>query len=219
MKFIPELTEQVQAIITEAKDGTGPKQYYLEGIYVQGDLANRNNRYYPINVLLPEVKRYSEELIDKKRSLGELGHPDSGSINLDRVSHMITSLRQEGKNFIGRAKLMDTPCGKIAKNFVDEGVQLGVSTRGFGSLQEGQDGINIVGPDFHLATVDIVADPSGPNCFVQGIMENKEWMLKEGVLVEMQADKIKKIVKNASKAQLDEGLLLKLFEDFLNGKI
>jgi len=217
MRFIPELLEEVN-IIVEAATPNGQKSYFIDGIYVQADTPNRNNRTYPLPIIQKEVARYKEQFIDQKRSLGELGHPESGSINLDRASHLITKLEQNGNDFIGRAKLLDTPMGKIAKNFIDEGVKLGVSTRGFGTLKAANGkGIQEVADDFHLATVDIVADPSAPHAFVEGIMEGKEFYLKEGILCELKRDKIIKEVKKLTKVQLDEGALLKIFEGFLKG--
>ena len=215
MKFITELTESVNMIIEDSSVPNGAKSYYIDGIYVQANTPNRNSRMYPLNIIQKEVARYKENFIDTKRSLGELGHPESGSINLHLASHLITKLEQSGNDFIGRAKLLDTPMGKIAKNFVDEGVKLGVSTRGFGSLKSPVGGIQEVADDFHLATVDIVADPSAPQAFVNGIMEGKEFYLKEGILCEMKRDRIVKEVKALTRTQLDEGALIKIFERFL----
>ena len=163
---------------------------YIEGVFLQGDIKNRNGRMYPVGTLSKEVGRYNESFVQKGRALGELGHPDGHTVNLDRVSHKITSLRQEGNNFIGKAQLLETPMGKIAKSLIDEGVTLGVSSRGVGSLKEDRNGCKIVGEDFQLATAaDIVADPSAPDAFVNGIMEGKEWIWEGGILREQLAER------------------------------
>lgn len=175
MLLIREVTEEVQ-YITEAKEN-GVKQYFIEGIFMQGDLKNRNGRIYPSEVIAKEVGRYNEQFIQKKRAFGELGHPEGPSINLDRVSHMITDLRQEGSNFLGKAKILDTPMGKVVKNLMDEGATLGVSSRGMGSMKANKQGIMEVQNDFMLATAgDIVADPSAPQAFMRGIMEGTQWI-------------------------------------------
>jgi hypothetical protein len=175
MLLIREVTEEVQ-YITEAKEN-GVKQYFIEGIFMQGDLKNRNGRIYPSEVIAKEVGRYNEQFIAKKRAFGELGHPEGPSINLDRVSHMITDLRQEGSNFLGKAKILDTPMGKVVKNLMDEGATLGVSSRGMGSMKANKQGIMEVQNDFMLATAgDIVADPSAPQAFMRGIMEGAQWV-------------------------------------------
>src|SRR5665213_1157785 len=166
MKLITEVTEEVKLIVEESKVPNGAKSYFIDGIYIQSDTPNRNGRTYPKSIMESEVQRYKRDFIDTKRALGELGHPETGSINLDRSSHLITKLEQNGNDFIGRSKILDTPCGKIAKNLIDDGVRLGVSTRGFGTLKDARNGIQEVCPDFHLATVDIVADPSAPQAFV-----------------------------------------------------
>ena len=179
MKLITETIEDVQ-ILTE--ETNGKKDYKIKGVFMQADIKNRNGRIYPVETLAREVRRYTKEFIEKKRAFGELGHPDGPTVNLERVSHMITSLKPEGKNFIGEAKVMDTPYGKIVKNLIDEGAVLGVSSRGMGSIQQ-TGGRNLVGKDFYLATAaDIVADPSAPDAFVEGIMEGKEWVWDNGVL-------------------------------------
>jgi hypothetical protein len=199
--------------ITEEKEGT--KNYYIEGPFASHGIKNRNGRIYPRDVLVNQTKRFNEEYVDKKRALGELGHPDGPSINLDRVSHMITSLKEDGNHIIGKAKIMDTPMGKITKNLLDEGVKLGVSTRGIGSLKK-TNNENVVQNDYQLATVDIVADPSAPDAFVNGIMEGREWSyLDSGVLAERDIDNIKRTVKNArSKNELEEATLA-AFSKFL----
>ena len=214
MKLITETIENVK-LITEEKNGK--KLLYIEGVFLQSELKNRNGRKYPFSVLDREVKRYNEEYIQSKRALGELGHPDGPTINLDRVSHRITSLRAEGNNFIGKAQILDTPMGNIAKNLLDEGVQLGVSSRGMGSIQKSED-CNVVADDFMLTTAaDIVADPSAPDAFVNGIMEGKEWVWCNGILKETEVAKYKGIMDASARQELEEKTL-KVFEDFL-GKL
>jgi hypothetical protein len=202
MKLIIEHTEQVE-FLTEEKGG---KEFsYIRGVFLQGDIKNRNGRVYPMDVLEREVKNYTESYIQKDRALGELGHPDGPTINLDRVSHKIVELYKDGSNFIGKAKLLETPMGNIAKNLLREGVQLGVSSRGVGSLQQ-REGANYVRDDFMLTTAaDIVADPSAPDAFVQGIMEGKEWVWNNGILKEVEISQIKEELDNApSRKVLDE---------------
>ena len=190
VKLISEAVEEVE-YITEEKENGG-KNYKIRGIFMQADIKNRNGRLYPMEVLDEEVKKYNEKFIQQNRAFGELGHPDGPTVNLERVSHMITSLKPDGKNFIGEAKIMDTPMGKIVKNLMDEGAKLGVSSRGMGSLKQ-KDGANVVSDDFYLATAaDIVADPSAPNAFVEGIMEGKEWVWNNGSLVEAHVADLKK---------------------------
>ena len=214
MKLITETIEDVK-LITEEKNGK--KLLYIEGVFLQSELKNRNGRKYPFSVLDREVKRYNEEYIQSKRALGELGHPDGPTINLDRVSHRITSLRAEGNNFIGKAQILDTPMGNIAKNLLGEGVQLGVSSRGMGSIQKSED-CNVVADDFMLTTAaDIVADPSAPDAFVNGIMEGKEWVWCNGILKETEVAKYKGIMDASARQELEEKTL-KVFEDFL-GKL
>ena len=214
MKLITETIEDVQ-ILTEEKNGK--KLLYIEGVFLQSELKNRNGRMYPFNVLNKEVERYNEEYVKSKRALGELGHPDGPTINLDRVSHRITSLRAEGNNFIGKAQILDTPMGNIAKNLLGEGVQLGVASRGMGSIQK-TEGCNVVADDFMLTTAaDIVADPSAPDAFVNGIMEGKEWVWDNGLLKEREVAKYQRYIESASRYQLEERTL-KAFEHFL-GKL
>ena len=190
VKLIAEAVEEVE-YITEEKEGGG-KNYKIRGIFMQADIKNRNGRVYPMEVLDEEVKKYNKNFIQQNRAFGELGHPDGPTVNLERVSHMITSLKPDGKNFIGEAKIMDTPMGKIVKNLMDEGAKLGVSSRGMGSLKQ-RGGANVVSDDFYLATAaDIVADPSAPNAFVEGIMEGKEWVWNNGALVEAHVADLKK---------------------------
>ena len=211
MKLITETTENIE-VITEEK-GSG-KDYKIRGIFLQGDIKNRNGRVYPVSVLAKEVNRYNKEFVEKKRAFGELGHPDGPTVNLERVSHMITKLYPEGKNFIGEAKIMNTPYGKIVKGLIDEGAQLGVSSRGMGSL-ETRGGANYVKDDFYLATAaDIVADPSAPDAFVEGIMENKEWIWDNGVLVERNIDAWKREIESAKRHALAEAKS-KVFANFL----
>jgi len=213
MKLITEEIDQVEVIVEERN---GKKNLFIEGIFLQGEIQNRNGRMYPMQTLSREVGRYNENFVTKGRALGELGHPDGPTVNLDRVSHKITSLRQEGANFVGRAKILNTPMGSIAKNLLDEGVKLGVSSRGVGSVSMNNEGVNVVGEDFMLATAaDIVADPSAPDAFVDGIMEGKDWIWDGGVLREKFATKTYKQINTlASSRELQENKL-KLFKEFL----
>jgi len=214
MKLITEEVTNVK-IITEGKGAN--KKLYIEGVFLQGEIKNRNGRMYPISTLAREVGRYNENFVAKGRALGELGHPDGPTVNLDRVSHKITSLVQEGNNFKGKAQILNTPMGKIASSLLDEGVMLGVSSRGVGSLQTTNEGHKIVGEDFMLATAaDIVADPSAPDAFVSGIMEGKEWVWEGGILREQLAEKTyKKINTLVDQRRLDEHKL-NLFNEFLS---
>lgn len=211
MKLIVEHIEDIEFLVEE-KDG---KEYtYIQGVFLQGDIKNRNGRVYPMPVLQREVTNYSSNYIDKSRALGELGHPDGPTINLDRVSHKIVELYQDGSNFIGKAKLLETPMGNIAKNLLREGVQLGVSSRGVGSLESKGDS-NYVRDDFMLTTAaDIVADPSAPDAFVNGIMEGKEWVWDNGLLKESEIQRVKEQLNKVSKAQLEE-TILESFEKLL----
>jgi hypothetical protein len=213
MKLITEEIESVE-IITEETDGN--KTLYIQGPFLQADITNRNGRNYPFQILEREVRRYNESFISKGRALGELGHPDGPTVNLDRVSHMITSLKAEGNNFVGKAKILDTPMGNIAKSLLGEGVKLGVSSRGIGSLIE-KNGIRYVGEDFMLATAaDIVADPSAPDAFVEGIMEGKEWVWDGGILREMNASNAKKEIEElSSNKNLNEKTKLRAFANYL----
>ena len=213
MKLITETIENIE-VLTEA-NASGKKDYKIRGIFMQADIKNRNGRVYPVQTLTKEVKRYNSEYINKKRAFGELGHPDGPTVNLERVSHMITSLKSEGKNFVGEAKIMDTPYGKIVKNLIDEGAQLGVSSRGMGSIHSSSQG-NVVGKDFYLATAaDIVADPSAPDAFVEGIMEGKEWVWDNGVLKSMEVEMYKKQIENTKRTELAEKKA-SIFNDFLS---
>lgn len=212
MKLITETIEEAKVVITEGKNGQ--KKTYIEGVFLQGDITNRNGRMYPVSTLEREVEKYNEQFVSKGRALGELGHPDGPIINLDRVSHLITSLKREGNNFIGKARILDTPMGRVAKELLDEGVKLGVSSRGLGSIKE-QNGVKIVGEDFMLATAaDIVADPSAPDAFVNGIMEGKEWVWSNGNIQESHLEQIKKRIDNAARTQLQERKI-SAFHEFL----
>jgi hypothetical protein len=212
MKLITENIEDIQ-ILTEEKDGK--EHLYIEGVFLQSEIKNRNGRIYPFSVLEKEVGRYNEEYVSKGRALGELGHPDGPTVNLDRVSHRITSLKAEGKNFMGKARILDTPMGNIAKSLLGEGVKLGVSSRGMGSIDR-QESASYVMDDFMLATAaDIVADPSAPDAFVNGIMEGKEWVWANGILREQQVAEIKSEIDNSSRIALEEASL-KAFERFLS---
>jgi len=214
MKLICEVNEQDVEYITEAKEN-GQKDYKIKGVFMQGEIKNRNGRVYPMQVLDEQVKKYTENYVNQNRAYGELGHPSGPTINLERVSHMITDLNKEGNNYIGEAKIMDTPYGKIVKNLMDEGAKLGVSSRGMGSLKQNGDS-QVVQKDYHLATAaDIVADPSAPDAFVEGIMEGKEWVWDNGVLREAQVNEYKEEIKKTSKADL-EGAKLKIFANFLS---
>jgi hypothetical protein len=213
MKLITETIEDIE-VLTEATTNGG-KSYKIRGVFMQADIKNRNGRVYPVETLAKEVKRYTSEFINKKRAFGELGHPDGPTVNLERVSHMITSLKPEGKNFVGEAKIMDTPYGKIVKNLIDEGAQLGVSSRGMGSIQQSQ-GRNVVGRDFYLATAaDIVADPSAPDAFVEGIMEGKEWVWDNGMLKSKSVEEYKEEIERTKRQELAE-VKSKIFTDFIN---
>jgi len=214
MKLITEEVSNVK-FITEGKGAN--KKMYIEGVFLQGNIKNRNGRMYPIETLNREVGRYSESFINKGRALGELGHPDGPTVNLDRVSHKITQLRREGNNYVGKAQLLDTPMGKIAKSLIGEGVTLGVSSRGVGSLQTSNEGYKVVGEDFMLATAaDIVADPSAPDAFVSGIMEGKEWVWDGGILREQLAAKTEKRINTLVDQNRLEEHKLNLFNDFLS---
>jgi len=215
MKLITEVTEEIK-YLSELNEETGKKSYFIEGPFLQSNITNRNGRMYPREIMEKEVARYTKENIDKKRAYGELGHPDGPTINLDRVSHMIVGLKEDGDNFIGKAKILDTPMGRIVKELIDEGANLGVSSRGLGTLKETKDGVNEVQDDFMLATAaDIVADPSAPDAFVRGIMENKEWAFVNGVWKEQDAYLAQEAIKKAQSREL-EATKLKVFESFLN---
>ena len=214
MKLIREEIETAKVTITEGKNGK--KNHFIEGVFLQGEIKNRNGRMYPISTLQREAVNYNKKYIEKGRALGELGHPDGPTINLDRVAHLITSLKQEGNNYVGKARLLDTPMGNIAKNLIDEGVKLGVSSRGLGTIRE-RDGVKVVMDDFMLATAaDIVADPSAPDAFVNGIMEGKEWIYNNGSVQEQKVEQIKKRIDNAALNQMEE-VKLSAFSQYLQG--
>jgi len=215
MKLITELTEEVE-YLSEAKE-SGEKEHFIHGVFLQGNLKNRNGRIYPIDILSKEVDRYMKDMVKHNRAFGELGHPAGPAINLDRVSHIIVDLKRDGSNFIGKAKLTDTPMGNIAKGLLKSGGKIGVSSRGLGSLKAGKDGIMEVGPDFKLATAaDIVHDPSAPHAFVEGIMEGVEWIYDpiKDTWYEEKVDGIKKAISKMSRSQLEEQRLA-IFEDYI----
>ena len=211
MKLIREEINEAEYLVEETN---GKREYKIKGIFLQSDIKNRNGRVYPNQILTREVNRYNREFINKNRAFGELGHPDGPTVNLERVSHMIKKLYPEGKNFIGEAKIMDTPYGKIVKSLIDEGAKLGVSSRGMGSLEQ-KGGGNVVGSDFYLATAaDIVADPSAPDAFVEGIREGKEWVWDNGILVEKDVEMWKQELIRTKRHELAEKKAA-IFEDFL----
>ena len=212
MKLISEHLDSIEFITED--DSDGKKNYKIRGVFMEADIKNRNNRMYPMNVLEKEVKRYNKEYVQQKRAFGELGHPDGPTVNLERVSHMITKLYPDGKQFVGEAKVMDTPYGKIVKNLIDEGAKLGVSSRGMGSLEPQRD-MHVVKDDFYLATAaDIVADPSAPNAFVEGIMEGKEWIWDNGIVKEVDIAKYRAELRKESK-RLEEKKI-KIFNEFMS---
>ena len=213
MKLIKELNEEVEYI---TEDNEGKKNHYIQGVFLQSEITNRNGRMYPKSVLDREVKNYNEKYIRTNRALGELGHPEGPTVNLDRVSHKITELKEDGNNFVGKAKLLDTPMGNIAKNLLGEGVKLGVSSRGMGTLKR-ENGASVVGEDFMLATAaDIVSDPSAPDAFVEGIMEGKEWVWENGRLQEKDIASIKQELDHATLINIQEKKI-SAFETFLKG--
>ena len=212
MKLISERLDQIEFITED--DSEGKKNYKIRGVFMEADVKNRNNRMYPMQVLEKEVKRYNKEYVQQKRAFGELGHPDGPTVNLERVSHMITKLYPDGKQFVGEAKVMDTQYGKIVKNLIDEGAKLGVSSRGMGSLEPQRD-MHVVKDDFYLATAaDIVADPSAPNAFVEGIMEGKEWIWDNGIVKEVNIAQYRAELRKESK-RLEEKKI-KLFNEFMS---
>lgn len=223
MRLITEVFNEDCQVMTESSED-GKKSYFIEGIFMQGDIKNRNGRIYPTAVLEKEMNRYNKTFVEPKRSLGELGHPDGPAINGDRVSHLITEMKRDGSNFIGKAKILGTPMGEIVKTFIDEGVKIGVSTRGLGSVKQTKNGIMEVQDDFHLATVDIVTDPSGPDCFVNGIMENTEYFYdiaagtwrpqRAQEVVEQAVQEVKKEYKRTVR-KVDEAYAARLFENFM----
>jgi len=212
MKLITETTHDVE-LIKENIEG-GPSNYYITGIFMQAEQKNRNGRVYPKKILMNEVKKYNKDFVNGNRALGELGHPEGPTVNLERVSHIITELYEKGNDVVGKAKVMDTPYGKIVKSLLDEGAKLGVSTRGMGSLTE-KGNTKYVGDDFMLAAVDIVADPSAPSAFVDGIMEGKEWVWDNGLVIEKHIDSYKKVISSVDTSSLDE-VAAYCFADFLS---
>jgi len=215
MKLIREVVENPVKLVSEATIGKG-KQHFIEGVFLQSELQNRNGRMYPERIMDAEVGRYMKEYVEKNRAYGELGHPENPQINLDRVSHMITSLRKEGTNYIGKAKILDTPMGKIAMGLLDGGANLGVSSRALGSLKTNNEGVQIVQDDFMLSTAaDIVADPSAPDAFVRGIMESKEWVYIDGKFVEKHIEEVTSFIKKTSSRNLDEAKII-AFQNFLS---
>jgi hypothetical protein len=213
MKLIKEVFDTTNLIVEDKK---GKKEYFIEGVFLQSELQNRNGRMYPESVMDNEVARYMKEQVKNNRAYGELGHPDTPSINLDRVSHMIVDLRKEGTNYIGRAKIMETPMGNIARGLLDGGANLGVSSRALGSLKMNNEGVNVVQSDFMLSTAaDIVADPSAPDAYVRGIMESKEWTFVDGKFVEKDIEEAQKFIRKASSKQLQEAKIL-AFQSFLS---
>ena len=214
MKLIREFTESVKYLV-ETPKGETTKNYFIEGVFLQGEIKNRNGRIYPMEIMKKEVERYTKENIEKNRAYGELGHPDSPTINLDRVSHMIKELKLEGNNYVGKAKIMDTPYGKIVKSLIDEGANLGVSSRGMGSLRAKNDGTQLVQGDFMLATAgDIVADPSAPDAFVRGVMEGKEWVFVDGKFLEKDIEEVRKEISKTNRIALAEAQAIQ-FANFL----
>lgn len=214
MKLISELTEEVNYLVEAKEDGK--KSYFIEGVFLQGNLKNRNGRMYNTDILDKEVKRYSEEYVKQNRAFGELGHPAGPSINLERVSHMIKDLRREGNNFIGKAKIMDTPYGNIVMNLMNEGAKLGVSSRGMGTLVPNKEGIQEVQDDFFLATAaDIVADPSAPDAFVRGVMEGVEWVWDNGILTAQRLEEMKRQIDRSVRSRDYEQVKIQVFENFI----
>ena len=211
LKLITEHVEDVQ-FLTEDKDGV--KEYFIEGIFMQAEKKNRNGRRYPNEVLMKEAKRYQKEYVEQNRAMGELGHPDGPTVNLERVSHLIESLKPDGNNIMGRAKILETPYGKIVKNLMEGGVKLGVSSRGMGSLEQ-KNGVNVVKDDFMLSAIDIVADPSAPDAFVDGVMEGKAWVWDNGLLKEQDLNSVCSMIQRASSRDLEEKKLV-AFESFLS---
>jgi hypothetical protein len=215
MKLITEVNEDIKQVVTEDKE-SGTKKYFIEGVFMQGDMKNRNNRIYPMGTLDKEAKRYNESYIQKNRAYGELGHPQGPTINLERVSHMIKELKQDGSNYVGRAKITDTPYGNIVKNLIDEGASLGVSSRGMGTLKQQRDGTQQVQDDFYLATAaDIVADPSAPDAYVKGVMEGKEWVWSNGIIQEKDVAAQQRYIQKSSRRDLEQSKL-NVFKNFVS---
>jgi len=216
MKLLLEVTENTN-IINEAKeDSSGKKNYSISGVFLQSDAVNRNNRMYPKNTMMKEVSRYNNEIVNKNRGLGELGHPSSPTLNMERVSHLVTELKMNGSNVVGKAKILDTPYGKIVKNLMEEGVKFGVSSRALGSLKKKKNGVMEVQNDFKLHAIDIVHDPSAPEAFVQNITESTEWIYENGVIKSVEVEEYKKKLKNSGRMTNKEEFASELFSDFLS---
>ena len=215
MKLIREIILEDLQYLKEETKGNKEKNYFITGIFMQAETANRNNRVYPIEILKREVEKYNENFIKQNRALGEMTHPDNPTINLERVSHLIKELKVDGNNVIGKAKILDTPYGKIAKSLMDEGIKLGVSSRGLGSLKENGNGIKEVQEDFSLAAIDIVADPSAPEAFVESVLENCEWILESGVWKAKEVEQYKKEIKKTNSKNLEKKML-KVFNNFMS---
>ena len=213
MLLITEVNENIN-LLCEEDEATGKKNYFIEGIFMQAEKTNRNGRRYPRETLMNETNRYNENYVKKQRALGELGHPEGPTLNLERASHIITDLQIEGNNVTGKAKILETPYGKIVQNLIDGGAKLGVSSRGMGSLKQDKQGINEVQKDFMLSAVDIVADPSAPDAFVNGIMEGKAWTYENGIFKEQQIENYKRVIEKASTRELEEKKL-EVFRDFV----
>jgi len=218
MKLITEVNETIKCFEEVIDEATGKKNMYIEGVFMQSNIKNRNGRVYPTEVLEKEVSRYNKEYVEKKRAFGELGHPSGPTINLERVSHLITDLKKDGDNFVGKAKIMESPYGQIVKGLINEGAQLGVSSRGMGSLKPNREGINEVQDDFYLATAgDIVADPSAPDAFVNGIMEGVEWIWDNGVLRASEVEEVKESIETAVRSRSDrQEAFGKAFSSFMD---
>jgi len=217
MKLITEQFIDSVKLLTEEDAKTKEKNYYIVGVFMQADKPNRNNRVYPLEIMKREVDNYNKNFIAQNRGMGELGHPDSPNVNLERVSHLIKELKIDGSDVLGKAKLMDTPFGKIAKSLVNEGVKLGVSSRGLGSLKEDSGGVKTVQDDFQLNAIDIVADPSAPEAFVEGVLEDKEWVYENGIIKAKQIEEYKQQIIRAKKKEIEEKVLV-IFKDFI-GKL
>tara|TARA_R100001015_G_C4571387_1_gene129400 strand:+ start:239 stop:886 length:648 start_codon:yes stop_codon:yes gene_type:complete len=213
MKLITEMNEDVQLITEKRDDGT--KEFYIRGNFMQAGVKNRNGRIYDFDVLSPAVGKYMTEYVEKNRALGELNHPSGPTVNLDRVSHIIKEMTADGNNFVGKAKILNTPMGKIVQNLIEEGACLGVSSRGMGSLKKNNEGINEVQKDFILSAVDIVADPSAPDAFVDGIMEGREWIWDNGLLREKQIAEYERVIKESTRKNLEENAI-RAFQDFIS---
>jgi len=214
MKLITEMTENIEFLV-ETNEDTGKKSHYIQGVFMQAEQKNKNGRVYPLGIMENEVGRYGKEYVSKNRAMGELNHPQGPTVNLDRVSHMIKELKMAGNDVHGKAKIMDTPMGRIAQNLISEGARLGVSSRGMGSLKQNEQGINEVQKDFMLSAVDIVADPSAPGAFVNGIMEGREWIWENGIFKEKEIQQYKEVIEKSSSRELQENAI-RAFSHFLS---